>query len=43
MDWPMSAVACSAIGSLLIGLAGIFPLLFVNKHYAGKLNKYKHS
>lgn len=30
----MSAVACSAIGSLLIGLAGIFPLLFVNKHYA---------
>jgi zinc transporter 13 len=34
MDWPTSAVTCSAIGSLLIGLTGIFPLIFVNQNYA---------
>lgn len=34
-------VTASAIGSLLIGLAGIFPLLFVNKNYAeSKFMKY---
>jgi zinc transporter 13 len=34
MDVPLSAVSCSAIGSLLVGLTGIFPLLFINQEYA---------
>ena len=37
-DWGDSVAFCSTIGSLLVGLTGIFPLLFVkrNNKYAGK-------
>ena len=37
MDWGSSPLICSAIGSLLIGLTGIFPLVLLDKNYQGKL------
>jgi len=33
MDWGSSPLICSAIGSLLIGLTGILPLIFIDKNY----------
>lgn len=35
MDWGSSPLICSAIGSLLIGLTGILPLIFIDKNYEG--------